>query len=118
MLKKFNTRRPSWIDPNKFLDSNLQNLFDISYFSEDDTLIPNGWHAVQDENRLPSLSSRLPKPKPEPSEMEGQSPATWPASDESGSEGTASTEQNATTRMADESSEEDSEFEKAKVCAA
>lgn len=50
--------------------------------------------------------------------MEGQSPATWPASDESGSEGTASTEQNATTRMADESSEEDSEFEKAKVCAA
>jgi ubiquitin carboxyl-terminal hydrolase 4/11/15 len=112
LLKKFNSTRPKWIDPRQFLHPNLQNMFDVSYFSEGNVSIPNGWSVVQDDNRLPRLITR--QPKEDVPDMEPESPATWPASEESGSEGTAAIEPSATTRMVDESSE-DSDFPKPKV---
>lgn len=63
---------------------------------------------------MPRLSTR--QPKQELLELEdAQGVGAYPASDDSGSEDAAYPEANPTTRMVDESSEEDSDFPKAKV---
>lgn len=104
----FNRKRPKWVNPLEFLEPELQNLFDLSYFAEPGAVIPTGWNTVQDENILPRLSSR--QPKPAVSDVDMKSPEPLDGSDESGSEVAA------VTRMADESSEDDSDFPKTKVC--
>ncbi|KAK3368104.1 hypothetical protein B0H63DRAFT_534187 [Podospora didyma] len=110
-LKEFNHRRPRWINPLEFLDPNFQNLFELSYFTEPDSLMPTGWNSIQDDNLLPRLSTR--QPKPIVSDIEMRSPAAWEGSEDSGSEkgpglGPSHANVNNLTRMADESSEEDS----------
>lgn len=113
LLKKFNTHRPKWIEPHQFLHPNVQNLFELSYFTEGTTSIPNGWQVVRDDNQLPRLSTR--QPKHDVSDTQMQSPRAWPVSEESASEEDASPDPSPTTRMVDESSEEDSDFPKVKV---
>jgi ubiquitin carboxyl-terminal hydrolase 4/11/15 len=110
LLKRFNQKRPSWVDRREFLDPSLQNLFDLSYFSEMDTLIPTGWQSVQEDNMLPRLSSR--QPKVAASDVEMRSPGPLEGSDESGSEESGRIPASVVTRMAEESSEEDSDFPK------
>lgn len=107
LLKKFNTRRPKWIDPRQFLDAEMQNLFELSYF-EGTTNIPYGWTEVTDDNQLPRLSSRQPKPA---SDMEMNSPSNgWDGSEDSGNGESLRSQPTAATRMVDESSEEDSDI--------
>ncbi|KAL2141134.1 hypothetical protein VTI28DRAFT_2759 [Corynascus sepedonium] len=108
LLKHFNHKRPKWVNPLEFLDPELQNLFDMSYFFESGTTVPTGWSSTTEEGVLPRLSSRLPKVAASDTEM--QSPGTMDGSDESGSEGSGKLPTSAVTRMADESSDEDSEF--------
>ncbi|KAL2170558.1 hypothetical protein VTG60DRAFT_4666 [Thermothelomyces hinnuleus] len=108
VLKRFNKRRPKWVNPVEFLDPELQNLFDMSYFYESGTTVPTGWSSTTDEGVLPRLSSRLPRVAA--SDIEMQSPATLDGSDESGSEGSGRLPATVVTRMAEESSDEDSEF--------
>lgn len=65
-LKEFNKRRPRWVDPQEFLPGSLQNLFELSYFSDYNSfntapsLIPSGWRSIEDDSALPRLSSRAP----------------------------------------------------------
>ncbi|KAK0674297.1 putative ubiquitin carboxyl-terminal hydrolase 12 [Cercophora samala] len=108
VLKVFKRQRPKWIDPDEFLAPQFQNLFDLCFFSDASTLsIPTGWQSVTDGNAYPRLSTR--QPKPTVSDVEMQSPGAWPNSDASGSD-----EANEVTRMADESSEDDSDFHQVK----
>lgn len=85
----------------------------MSYFFESGTTVPTGWSSTTEEGVLPRLSSRLPKVAASDTEM--QSPGTMDGSDESGSEGSGKLPTSAVTRMADESSDEDSEFPRHKV---
>ncbi len=57
-------------------------FFELSYFDESNStdLIPTGW-AMSDEDILPRLGIRIPKPAP--SEDEEQSSGTWENSDKS-----------------------------------
>ncbi|KAK4204491.1 UCH-domain-containing protein [Triangularia verruculosa] len=104
LLKVFKHQRPKWMNPKEFLDPEFQNLFELSFFTEGGAnSIPTGWSSVNDGNAHARLSTR--QPKPIVSDVEMQSPGAWPNSDESGSE-----EVNEATRMADESSEDDSDF--------
>jgi ubiquitin carboxyl-terminal hydrolase 4/11/15 len=96
-----------------FLDPELQNMFDMSYFSEQDTAVPTGWQSTSDEAPLPRLSTRLPKPVP--SDIDMRSPTPGDGSDESGSEESARLPASVVTRMVEESSDEDSDFPKVKV---
>jgi len=113
LLKRFNHKRPKWVDPAEFLDPELQNLFDLSYFAESSTAVPTGWNSTTEDRALPRLSTRQPKV---PSwDVEMRSPEPVDGSDESGSDESGTAPTNVVTRMAEESSEEDSDFPKHKV---
>jgi len=120
LLKTFNLQRPRWIDPNEFLDPRFQNLFDLSYYSDNGggTALPTGWNSIQDEKAYPRLSTRLTKP--ETPDVEMRSPGHWAGSDDSGSESLGAPQINSQTRMADpnadaDTSEEESDFPKIRV---
>lgn len=110
VLKQFNTRRPAFVDSDGFLDPELQNLFDLSYFIEhSDGAVPSGWQTVDQNKTLPKLADRMPEPSIE--DDEEQSPESWNSTasgndEDSPSEETSKTE-SSQTRMMDESSEED-----------
>lgn len=113
-LRKFPNRRPKFVDPKEFLDPQLQNLFELCYFTENENNIPSGWQTVQDSTQLPKLSSRLPRPVV--SDVEMNSPtATWDGSEDSGSDEIPDSQPSTTTRMVDESSD-DSDLPSANVC--
>lgn len=112
-LKKFNTKRPEWVDPAAFLDGQLQSLFEMSFFSER-TMIPTGWSTVGSapEKLFPRLDTRKPRPPtPTPSDEDMPSPSgSGTASEESSTEETpdiANSIDESQTRMVDESSDED-----------
>lgn len=121
-LKKFNTKRPKWLDPAVFLDGQLQSLFDISFFSER-AMIPTGWSTVgnasENQKLFPRLDTRKPRPPtPTPSDEDMPSPSgSGTASEESSAEETpdvANSVDESQTRMVDESSDE--EFPDVQVC--
>jgi ubiquitin carboxyl-terminal hydrolase 4/11/15 len=108
LLKKFNSKRPTWIDAHEFLLPGLQNLFELSYF-RGSTNIPCGWSEVTEDGQFPRLSSRLPKA---PSDMEMTSPTdSWEGSEDSGDADAASlrSQPTAATRMVSESTGSDDE---------
>lgn len=72
--------------------------------------MPTGWNTIQADNPMTRLSTRIP-PQTAP-DVEMQSPGPWEGSDESASAGSEDRSQphNAQTRMADDSSEDDSDF--------
>ena len=118
LLKQFKQQRPKWIDPSVYLDSAFQNVFEMSYFRDSGAVVPTGWSNVNEENILPRLSSRLPRPAPSDTEM--RSPGAWENSDDGSLNGedsspTESHGASSVTRMADESSEED-DLARVKVC--
>ncbi|KAL2130537.1 hypothetical protein VTI74DRAFT_6258 [Chaetomium olivicolor] len=110
LLKRFRQQRPQWVNPSEFLEPELQNLFDLSYWSEPDTLVPTGWNSTSDDGKLPLLSSRLPKMAA--SDVEMRSPGPADGSDESSDNESGRAEMSEVTRMADEFSDEDSDFPK------
>ena len=112
MLRRFKQRRPKWVNPLSFLDPEFQNLFDLSYFAEPGT-VPTGWNSTSEDGFLPRLSSR--EPKVPASDVEMRSPEPLDGSDESGSEESGRLPTAVVTRMADESSDEDSDFPQTKV---
>ena len=108
------------MDPLEFLDPQFQNMFELSYFHEANIALPTGWQTVQEETKLPRLSSRQPKVVVSDTEM--RSPASgsapWDGSEESGGEEASTAQQpHVQTRMADESSDEDSDFPNVRVSA-
>ena len=96
------------MNPSDHLPSLLQNLFELSYFTDltENSIIPASYNLVDDKQDYPRLSTRVPE---EASPTEQDTPDTWtngPASDdESTSEETS--QGPVQTRMAEESSEED-----------
>lgn len=112
IIKKFNTRRPDWIDPSVFLDGQLQQLFDMSFFTENTTLA-TGWMSVggSSDRLYPRLNTRKPRPA-SPSDEDMPSPSgSGTASEESSTDETpepATAVFEPATRMLEESSEEES----------
>ena len=86
----------------------------MSYFSESETIVPTGWSSTTEDGELPRLSTR--QPKPVVSDIEMRSPGPLDGSDESGSEESGRLPDSVVTRMADESSDNDSDFPNVKVC--
>jgi ubiquitin carboxyl-terminal hydrolase 4/11/15 len=95
------------------LEPELQNLFGLSYFAESETPVPTGWNSTTDDGVLPPLSSR--QPKVAASDVEMRSPEPLDGSDDSGSERSGRLPASVVTRMAEESSDDDSDSSKHKV---
>lgn len=106
----FNHTRPEWIDPKKFLPVELQNLFEMSYFSENSARVPTGQQSIEDSREYPRLSSRVVVASPTSSEdTAGNDNSTHDAAsneDVSSDETLANTEGPA-TRMTEESDDDD-----------
>jgi ubiquitin carboxyl-terminal hydrolase 4/11/15 len=110
VLKHFNHRRPAFVDPEAFIDPELNQLFELTYFHENsDGSVPTGWHKLDNYSRsLPKVSDRIPESSTE--DGDGASPESWNSTasgnDDSSDEDAAKDEPDV-TRMNDESSEED-----------
>lgn len=110
VLREFNKKRPSFMVPGTFLDPQIQNLFELSYFYDSsDSFVPSGWSQVENYRTLPKLADRMPKPSVESDQGSPESWDSTSANDESGKEESSTkAESDATqTRMAEESSEEE-----------
>jgi ubiquitin carboxyl-terminal hydrolase 4/11/15 len=110
VLRQFNNRRPQFIQSDGFLDPELQNLFDLRYFSEGSDLgVPTGWSSADHVSNLPKLSDRMPQASVE-EEADEPSPESW-GSTASGNEESSNEDEMKgglnQTRMVEESSEED-----------
>lgn len=107
-LKKFNSHRPKWVDPKTYLDAQFQNLFELSFYADNDQILSTGWN-VQIDTVYPGIGSRAPEQFGAAEDME--SPSTW--SNDAGSDNESSNEEvgqqaiEAVTRMVDESSDDD-----------
>ncbi|KAH7037886.1 uncharacterized protein B0I36DRAFT_72433 [Microdochium trichocladiopsis] len=109
----FNHARPSWIDPKKFLPAELQNLFEMSYFSENSARIPTGQQSIEDSKEYPRLSSRVVVASPSSSDDATDNTAndnsvTDAASNEDvSSDETLANTEGPSTRMTEESDEDE-----------
>jgi ubiquitin carboxyl-terminal hydrolase 4/11/15 len=111
LLKPFNSEAPKFVNPANFLNSELQNLFELCYFKNDsDGPVPTGWSSVDNTRTLPKLADRIP----ESSMKDGDAPSpessngTASGNEESGEE-EDTTPESSQTRMVEESSEEDAQ---------
>lgn len=110
VLRDFNQKAPAFTDRNNFLDPQLQNLFELSYFYDSsESLVPTGWSQLDNNKMLPKVADRMPKSSVE---SDQGSPESWDsasANEESGKEESSPKAESDTvqTRMAEESSEED-----------
>ncbi|KAG5981926.1 hypothetical protein E4U55_002487 [Claviceps digitariae] len=116
ILKHFNKEAPKWTNPDTFLNSELQNLFELCYFKNDsDGTVPTGWSSVDNTRSLPKLADRIPEPSLKDVGDAGSPGSSNSASsgiEESGEEGEEGEDgrtsaESSQTRMVDESSEED-----------
>lgn len=120
ILREFNKKRPSWVDPKQHLPGQLQNLFELGYFFEG-TDLPTGWQMAEKKELVP-LSSRPELSSDSSSEPdESNSPSTWTTGGDSDKESTSDQQSQASesvhTRMNDESSDDAEPVRKpTKVC--
>lgn len=117
VLRDFSKKRPEWIDPQRMLPPQLQNMFELSYFCDRSEVVPSGWNQVQDRQEYPKLSSRAPEDSSSDHDTSGPSPLTngGDSDAESTSDKQSVTDAAAPTRMNDESSEEDEPSRPVKV---
>lgn len=103
-------RRPRFVDPKHHLPGELQNLFQLGYFSEGKTVVPTGWISVDEHRKFPTLQSRAPEPEvAEEEESAVQTDAADNLTSEEDSEDDAhnKTSEDAPTRMNEESSDDE-----------
>lgn len=119
--KKYNARRPKWVNRKHYLPPQLQNLFELSYLQDrSNDPLPSGWLNMDDKRDFPRLSTRAPADSP--SDHDANSPSTWTNGGDSDNESNsdrqspaqASTAMPTQTRMNEESSDDEPP---AKVCA-
>ncbi|KAH8805658.1 ubiquitin carboxyl-terminal hydrolase-like protein [Xylogone sp. PMI_703] len=108
---KLNKRRPKFMAPGSYLEPEMQNMFELCYFSGQREMIPTGWTAVDETKTFPRLSSRNPVPPPPTAaeeELENDYDMTnGRATSETSDEDEKPAENLANTRMTEESSEEE-----------
>jgi ubiquitin carboxyl-terminal hydrolase 4/11/15 len=119
--RKFNSRRPKWIDPEQFLPSEYNNLFELSYFTSKKEVVPTGWGVVDEEKLYPRLSSRIPVVQ-DAVEVDDEASSGFVSKNPQGSDGESSEDdigdipQLAPTRMNEESSDDDELAPNTRVC--
>ncbi|RFU29961.1 hypothetical protein B7463_g6357, partial [Scytalidium lignicola] len=106
---KLNKHRPKFMAPGSYLEPQMQNMFELCYFSGQRELIPTGWTAVDETKTFPSLSSRNPQAPPSTDEEHGNDYdiANGRGTSETSDEDEKPSDNLANTRMTEESSDED-----------
>ncbi|KAM0204587.1 hypothetical protein ACHAPA_001969 [Fusarium lateritium] len=113
ILKRFNTNRPKYINPDSFLDPELQNLFELCYFTDKSCSghVPTGWSSVDHHQLLPKLSDRIRQSTPDDEDAASRDDeSSTPSGNDDASSNDENTKVEITqTRMVDESSEEEAQ---------
>lgn len=112
VLKHFSTKRPKFVNADEFLDPELQNLFELSYFTDSAAGggVPTGWSHVDNHRTLPKLVDRIPVEEDAEDDAisHGSSNSNTASGNDDDSNDEGSKADEGQTRMLDESSEEDS----------
>jgi len=106
---KATNRRPKFVDPTRYLNPALQNMFVLGYMSNGKEMIPTGWNSVDEDKTYPTLSSRSPQL---PQEVDDNSSNGSEASEQNSSESSEDTRfpnNHFATRMNEESDEDEPE---------
>jgi ubiquitin carboxyl-terminal hydrolase 4/11 len=102
----FRTRRPKLVDPSTYLNPSLQNMFTLNYVSTKE-MIPAGWNTIEEDKQYPTLASRNPQLQQHSDHSSsGYAPNGHNGSESSG-EDSGYQENTSTTRMAEESDEDE-----------
>ncbi|KAI1096322.1 ubiquitin carboxyl-terminal hydrolase-like protein [Rostrohypoxylon terebratum] len=106
--EQFCFKRPSWVDPGKFLPPDLQNLFEMCIYSETGSWLPTGNNGLGEDKDLPKLSLRIPPESPSSEDQFDHETNGTASNEESSSDETPqqSTGQ-CNTRMVEESDDDD-----------
>ncbi|KAK8042126.1 UCH-domain-containing protein [Apiospora rasikravindrae] len=104
--QRFNSTPPPWVDVEKYLQPELQNMFDLSYWTESGQLLANGMNGVTEDKDYPKLSSRMVDPALEDA-PDNATNGTASNEDSSSDELSRPNLSNHQTRMGEESEEED-----------
>ncbi|KAI5859320.1 UCH-domain-containing protein [Durotheca rogersii] len=103
----FCRKRPAWVDPMAFLQPELQNLFDLSYYSESGAWLPTGMNGVSDDKDYPRISLRAPPASPSSEDqLDNATNGTASNEDTSSDEAPRQSLEQTSTRMNDESDDE------------
>ncbi|KAI1502730.1 hypothetical protein F5X99DRAFT_417717 [Biscogniauxia marginata] len=106
---QFNRRRPAWVDPDKFLPSHLQNLFEMGYYTEGSSWLPTGMNGISEDKSYPKLSSRaIPESPSSEDHFDNATNGTASNEESSSDEAERRSIESPQTRMNDESDEDDS----------
>jgi ubiquitin carboxyl-terminal hydrolase 4/11/15 len=94
------------------MNSQLQNMFELGFFSGSKEMIPSGWNVVDEDKTYPKVSSRNPQVYQRIDEDSGNGFEDGRAGSESSEDGLYPSNGNnnafsTTTRMVDETSDED-----------
>lgn len=103
----YNKTAPAWVDPNEYLPAELQNIFEVSYFSEPGVMLPSAMNSVTEDREYPKLSSRAPEPVVSDDALDNSTNGTTSNEEASSDELSRRSVDIPATRMQDESDEED-----------
>ncbi|KAI5465828.1 hypothetical protein BGZ63DRAFT_420363 [Mariannaea sp. PMI_226] len=111
VLKQFNANRPKFVNSDEFLDPQLQNLFEMSYFTDASTGggVPTGWSSIDNHRALPKLTDRIPEPEEVDDDTTSpeSSNSTASGNEDDSTNDESSKPSESQTRMLEESSDED-----------
>lgn len=111
ILKRFNTTRPNFIKPDSILDPELEDLFELCYFTDKSYAghVPTGWSHVDQHQALPKLADRIPQSAPDDEDAGSRDDdSSTPSANEDASSNDESIKAEAPqTQMLDASSEEE-----------
>ncbi|KAI0179967.1 ubiquitin carboxyl-terminal hydrolase-like protein [Hypoxylon sp. FL1284] len=106
--RQFSQKKPIWVRPDQYLPAELQNLFDICFFSEAGAWLPTGVNSVNDDKDYPRLSERLPAESPSSEDaLDNATNGTASNEDSSSDDTRQRSTDHQFTRMNQESDEED-----------
>ncbi|RBR22408.1 uncharacterized protein FIESC28_04502 [Fusarium coffeatum] len=113
ILKRFNTTRPNFIKPDSILDPELEDLFELCYFTDKSYAghVPTGWSHVDQHQALPKLADRIPQSAPDDEDAGSRDDdSSTPSANEDASSNDESIKAEAPhTQMLDASSEEEAQ---------
>ncbi|KAI1457676.1 hypothetical protein F4805DRAFT_169738 [Annulohypoxylon moriforme] len=107
--QQFCYKRPSWVDPGKFLPSEFQNLFEMCIYTEAGSWLPTGNNGLAEDKDYPKLSLRVSPESPSSEDQFDQATNGTASNEESSSdEAPHRSTGHSLTRMTDESDEDNS----------
>ncbi|XXH05045.1 3',5'-cyclic-nucleotide phosphodiesterase [Hypoxylon texense] len=104
----FSQKKPTWVDPDQYLPAEIQNIFDLCFYSESGAWLPTGANSINDDKEYPRLSERLPPESPSSEDiLDNVTNGTASNEDSSSDDAHRRSIDQSITRMNQESEEED-----------